>query len=317
MKSKNKRIIFVTGASGFIGANLIRELLNQNDEIHILNHTKKNSWRLEEIKNQITTHYGDLANITSLKSTLAKTQPTHIIHLATYGAYPFQIEMNKMISVNIVGTKNLLEASKDIPYKCLINTGTSSEYGFKNKPMRENDFCNPVSYYGATKLAATQICKVFAQINNKPIVTLRLFSVFGPYEEPSRFIPTIIKSLIVRNTIKLTSGSLRRDFIYAKDVVTAYMQALNLATVLQGKIINIGTRKEYTNDEVVEKLFKVTNKKTRIEKGAYPKRMWDTEHWHADISLAKEILNWNPRYSLGKGLAKNYSWFIKNLNLYN
>lgn len=313
----NKRSIFITGASGFIGANLIRKLLKEDADVHILIRTKKIPWRLKEISDYITIHNGDLTNFSSLKKALIKAQPIYIIHLAAYGAYHFQTELNKITSVNIDGTKNLLEASRDIPYKCFINTGSSSEYGFNNKPMRENDFCDPISYYGATKLAATQICKVFAQINNKSIVTFRLFSAYGPYEEPSRFIPTIVKSLIKREEIKITPGSQRRDFTYVDDISDAFLKALVLGKKIQGEIINLGTGKEYANDEIVENLFHLVNKKTRIKKGGYPKRAWDSLHWSADISKAKKILNWQPQYDINQGLLDTYSWIRDNIKFYN
>ncbi len=224
--------------------------------------------------------------------------------------------MEKIIRVNIEGTKNLLEASRDIPYKCFINTGSSSEYGYKNNPMKETDSCNPVSYYAATKLASTNICKIFAEINNKPIVTLRLFSVFGPYEEPSRFIPTIMKSLIRGEKIKITSGNQRRDFVYIDDVSDAYLQALTLGRKIKGEVCNIGTGEEYSNDKIVKNLFYVTKNKTEIKKGEYPKRTWDTPHWKADVLHAKKILGWKSKYTLDMGLTKTYSWFLKNLHFY-
>lgn len=312
----NKKSVFITGASGFVGANVTRELLKRNYDVHVLNRTKKLSWRLKDIKDFITIHNGDITDFKSLKKSLSKIQPDYIIHLAAYGAYHYQTELDKIIEVNIEGTKNLLDASKDIPYKCFINTGSSSEYGFKDKPMKETDFCDPVSYYAATKLAATQICKIFSQQNNKPIITLRLFSVFGPYEEPTRFIPTISKSLITKETIKLTPGNQRRDFIYVDDVSDAYLKTLSLNKKIQGEIFNIGTGKEYSNDEVVQKLFEAVKDKTKIEKGAYPKRTWDTPHWRANISKTKKQLQWKPMHSFEKGLRKNYSWFQKNLNIY-
>ena len=139
MSHKNKRTIFVTGAGGFIGANLTRKLLKQNFDIHILSRTKNISWRLKEIEDQITIHHGDLMDFASLKKALRKIQPAYIIHLATYGAYPFQTEIDKIVSINIEGTKNLLKASNNIPYRCFINTGSSSEYGFKDKPMKQDD----------------------------------------------------------------------------------------------------------------------------------------------------------------------------------
>lgn len=316
MLSKNKRRVFITGASGFIGANLTRTFLKNNYDIHILNHTTKLSWRLKDISEQITIHNGDLTDIQSLKKALKKSTPEYIIHLAVYGAYHFQNELNKIVQINIEGTKNLLEASVDIPYKCFINTGSSSEYGIKNKPMKETDFCDPISYYGATKLATTNLCKVFAIVNNKPIVTFRLFSVYGPYEAPTRLVPSLMKGLLKNKTINLTSGVQRRDFIYSDDVCNAYLAAMKLEKKLQGEICNIGTGKEFSNDEVVQKLFFVTKRKTTISKGTYPKRSWEALHWKANMTYTKKLLNWKPIYSLDKGLVSTYSWFEKNIQLY-
>lgn len=312
--SKGK--IFVTGASGFVGANIIRALLKQNYDVHILNRTGKLSWRLKDLARSITIHTGDIIAYELLKKTMTKVMPDYIIHLAAYGAYHYQNELKKIIEVNVEGTRNLLEASKDVPYRCFINTGSSSEYGFKDKPMKENDFCDPVSYYAACKLANTSICKVFAQLNNKPIVNFRLFSVYGPYEEPARFVPTITKALINKDVIKLTPGNQRRDFIYVDDVSDAYLKALSLGKKIQGEIFNIGTGKEYTNDEVVKQLFASTSSETIVEKGSYPKRTWDTSHWRADISHTQKTLKWKPMRSLEEGLKKNISWFLKNINFY-
>lgn len=316
MRQLNKSRVFITGSSGFIGANIVRELLRNKYDVHILNRSRKLSWRLKGIENLITIHNEDITNFLRLKKALSKINPDYIIHLAAYGAYHYQNELEKIVHVNIEGTKNLLEASKNIPYKCFINTGTSSEYGFKDESMKETDFCNPISYYAATKLAATNICKIFAQINNKPIVTFRLFSVYGPYEEHTRFIPTIMKSLIQKKEILLTPGNQRRDFIYTGDVAEAYIRALTLGKKIQGEICNIGTGKEYTNDKIVKLLFAVTGNKTEIKKGAYPKRAWDTSHWKADTSHAKKILGWEPRHTINQGLSTTYSWFKNNIKLY-
>lgn len=316
MRPGSKSVVFVTGAGGFVGANLVRALLRKNYNVHILNRSRKLSWRLKEIAELITIYKGDLTEYALLKDALLQARPDYIIHLAAYGAYHYQDELEKIIQVNVQGTKNLLEASKEIPYRCFINTGSSSEYGFKDKPMRENDFCDPVSYYAATKLANTTICKVFAKLNNKPVITFRLFSVYGPHEEPGRFIPTITKSLITKDAIKLTSGNQRRDFIYVDDVSNAYIKALSLGMKIQGEIFNIGTGKEYTNDEVVKQLFVSTSSKTKVEKGAYQKRIWDTAHWSADISHTKKTLKWKPINSLEEGLKKNHEWMRKNIKFY-
>lgn len=312
-----KKHVFITGANGFIGANIVRKLTLKGYNVHVLNRSPNISWRLKNIAKSVTVHQGDITNLKSLEKILLKSKPDFIVHLAAYGAYPHQTDIKKIFEVNTVGIINLLEASKKIPYKCLINAGSSSEYGSKDKAMKEDNSCNPISYYAATKLASTNICKIFADINNKPIVTFRLFSAYGPYEEPSRFIPTIIKSLIKKEKINITPGNQRRDFIYVEDISNAFLKALTLGKKIQGEIINLGTGKEYTNDEIVKKLFYLTNKKTAINKGEYPKRSWDVPHWKADMSKAKKILNLEPQYDIDNGLLDTYFWIKNNIKFYN
>ena len=238
-----------------------------------------------------------------------KINPAFIIHLATYSNYRNQSDVEQMIEINIKGTLNLLIASKNINYKMFINTGSSSEYGIKDKPMKEKDVLAPISFYATTKASSTFLCQAFAKEYKKTIVTLRPFSVYGPYEEENRFIPTVIKAIIENKPIKLTSEDQRRDFIYIEDVVDIYTKTLFYGKKLSGQILNVATGIEHTNDEVVQNLFKVMGKKVKIEKGAFPKRLWDTPHWVADISKAKKYLNWKPKFSLEDGLKKTYLWF--------
>lgn len=271
---------------------------------------KKSShlWRIKDILNKVKVYRGDLLNKKKLTKIVSKINPNFIIHLAAYSNYRNQSKVEQMIETNIKGLLNLLIASKNINYKLFINTGSSSEYGIKDEPMKEKDMLAPISFYAVTKASATFLCQVFAKEYKKPIVTLRPFSVFGPYEEEGRFIPTIIKAVLKNKPIKITPGNQRRDFIYIKDIVDIYIKTLSYGKKLSGQILNMGTGIEYSNDEVIQTLFKVANKKVRIEKGAYPKRIWDTSHWVADISKTKKVLKWKPKFSLERGLNEIYKW---------
>jgi nucleoside-diphosphate-sugar epimerase len=215
-----------------------------------------------------------------------------------------------MVKTNITGTLNLLNASKNINYNIFINTGSSSEYGIKNAPMRETDLLEPISFYAAAKASSSLLCQVFSKEYKKPIVTFRPFSAYGPYEGKDRFVPTIINAVINNESIKLTSGNQRRDFIFVQDIVDAYIKALSCGNKLSGQILNIGTGIEYSNDEVVKSLFRVADKQVRVEKGAYPQRLWDTSHWVASISKTKKLLNWKPKFTLTQGLRYTYNWFL-------
>lgn len=307
--NSNKKKVLITGGAGFIGANLTRKLIKLDYDVNLLIRSSTDLWRLKEILPQIKIHKTDILNKQKLSEKVKSINPSIIIHLATHTKYRNHQDFEQMAETNIMGTLNLLDASKNINYSLFINTGSSSEYGTKNDPMRETDLLEPISFYAATKASATLLCQVFAKQYGKPIATLRPFSAYGPHEEKDRFIPTIIKAIIDNKPIKLTSGSQRRDFIYIDDIVDIYIKTIAAEKELSEQILNMGTGTEYTNDEVVEILFKVTGKKVPIEKGAFPKRLWDTPHWVANISKTKRLLNWSPSFTLEKGLMATYLWY--------
>ncbi len=308
--------VVVTGAGGFIGANLVRRLLTDGYRVHVIWKKTTNPWRLANILPKLSLHEVELSNRKRLASLMARIKPIAIFHLAAHGAYSSQTDVDEMVKINVEGLLNLLIASKDVNYQAFINTGSSSEYGFKDKPMKETDLLEPASFYAATKASATYLCQVFAKEYNKPIVTIRPFSVYGPYEEPGRFIPTIMNALLTNQPIKLTPGDERRDFVYIDDIVEAYMQLMDHANKFPTHVFNIGTGKEYTNDEVVRALFATTGRTTAIEKGAFPARSWDTSHWIADISKSKKFLAWKAKFSLEQGLKRTLQWFAANQHLY-
>ena len=305
----SRRSILITGGAGFIGANLIRGLLRFNYNVSLILKESSGLWRIKDILDKVKIYYVDILDKNNLAKTVKKINPVFIIHLATHSDYRNQSDVEQMIDINIKGTLNLLMASKNINYKMFINTGSSSEYGIKDDPMRENYSLEPISFYAVTKASSTLLCQMFAKEYKKPIVTLRPFSAYGPYEEKTRFIPTIIKAVIENKSIKLTPGEERHDFIYIDDVVDIYLKTIQKGKSLTGQILNMGTGVEYTNDEVVQTLFKITGKRTKIEKNAFPKRLWDTPHWVANISKTKRLLNWKPNNALFEGLKKTYEWY--------
>lgn len=312
IKPPQNNIIAMTGGGGFIGANLTRQLLEQGYKVHMLWKKSSNSWRLKDIEHRINFHTIDFVNQTNIKSTLSKINPSVIFHLATHSSYRNQEEVREIFNVSVIGTLNLLLATKDIPYKIFVNTGSSSEYGFKEKPMKEKDLLEPISFYAAAKAGQTLLCQAFSHQYKKPIVTIRPFSVYGPYEQKDRFIPTIIQNIIKGKPINLTPGKQRRDFIYVEDLVDLYIKTIKNSDKLSGEVLNAGTGHEYTNDEIVKILFKIVKRRIPIEKGKFPKRLWDSPHWVADINKTKKALNWTPKYSIEKGLGKTYNWYIQN-----
>lgn len=310
--------IFITGATGFIGANLTREAIKKKIyEVHILSRDSSDFWRLNDIKEDIIIHNCDLLDYENIKSILETVSPEYIFHLATYGSYPRrQTEELKILNTNIKGTFNLLKASLDIDYKNFINTGSSSEYGTKDKPMKETDSLEPNNVYGITKSTTTFLCKNFARQNNKPISTIRPFSVYGYYEESFRFIPEMIIKCIKNRDVNLTSGNQRRDFIFIEDVIRSYFEVAKK----QGnkrRIYNVGSGRDHTIKETALLIKELTNSKNKLNFGKVKKEYFETDIcWTADINKINSELGWKPEHSIEEGLKKTIEWFKDNIKLY-
>lgn len=303
--------ILITGGAGFVGANLIQKLIKKNYSLYILIRKNENLWRINSIKNKIHIYENILNNKEKLTLLLKKIRPKYIYHLATYGAYPKQQNLNNMIQINIKGTVNLLSASCDIDYKKMIVTGSSSEYGKKIKPMQESDFLEPNNFYAAAKAAQTYFCQAFSYTFNKPINILRLFNIYGPYEEKGRLVCSVIKSALEGSPISLATGKEARDFTYVDDVSDAIIKSSAKKLPL-GAIYNVGTGKQSTILDLAKEVVKITKSNSKINLNVYPGRKWDTTHWIADIKSIKKDVGWSPKHSLSEGLKKTIIWYKNN-----
>lgn len=310
-----KRVFLITGASGFIGSCLARRLVNTKAEVHLILRQQSDTWRINDILNKTNIHICNLTNLTKLKKIISRIKPTVIYHLAAYGAYSCQDDANKILKNNIWGTWNLLQAVIEQNFELFVNTGSSSEYGFKKNPMQETDLLEPASYYAVTKCTQTHLCALMAKMSNKSIVTLRLASVYGPYEQPTRFIPTLMKCLYLGKKMDLVAPNIAHDYIYIDDVVAAYLKNSQLKKY-PGRYFNIGTGVQSSIKQAVETATGVTKRTTHFNWNKMSNRSWDTTSWKADISLAKKLLHWQPKVNLADGLKLTWNWFNKYKKFY-
>lgn len=310
-----KNVFLITGATGFIGSVLLRRLLEQKQKVHLILRKESKTWRIDDLLDKVTVHTSNLLDLKELTEIVQKVNPNIIYHLATNGAYSYQKDANQIIETNILGTWNLLQACNTVSYDLFVNTGSSSEYGFKQFAMRETDILEPTSYYAVTKCAQTLLCSHIAKQENRPIVTIRPFSVYGPYEEPKRFIPTLMKALMYNNEMNLVAPDTARDQIYVDDMVDAYLKIDELKNN-PGEYFNIGTGVQSTIKEVVDTAIKVTKKTAQFKWGEMENRSWDTNNWVSDISKARQLLKWTPKISLDQGLKLTWVWFQSNHKFY-
>jgi len=310
------RKYLITGGAGFIGANLVRELLKKQDKnIFLIVEKNTDLWRLQDVLEYINFIDADLTNYDSLERQIKIIKPDVIFHLAAFGGLPNQLNQKLIFDVNFYGTVNLLNACKQVGFDCFINTGSSSEYGFKDHPMREDDVLHPVSDYGVAKAAATQFCLKEALFNELPVYTVRPFAVYGDFEMPGRLIPSIIVNALQDKQINLSSPNFVRDFIYVKDFVDFCLQ-LSVIQPDQQFVFNAGTGLQSTIKYVAKTVQAIVQKPLDICWGASVPRPWEPKVWQANIDRAKELLGWTPKYSLKDGLTESLKWFDKNISFY-
>lgn len=303
---KNKQVL-VTGAAGFVGACLTRRLLDIGAEVHILTRERSDRWRLHGVENQLHDHRVDLLDKEKLKRIVAEVRPRIVFHLAAHGGYPFQVDTDRILQANLLGTANLIEALSGIDYECLVHAGSSSEYGLNRHPMFEEDVLEPISAYAVSKAASTLLCQALARTRDQPLITLRLFSVYGYYEEPSRMIPSVIDQCLRRVDPVLGPGTQVRDFVFVDDVLHLFL-AVGLARPVRPEIVNVGSGIQRTVREVVEKIVAVSGAKVFPKWGALAVRPFEPTMWVANISKAKNLYHWEPMFSLDEGLRLTIDW---------
>ena len=298
----------LTGAAGFIGANLARRLLDLGADVHALVRPGADLWRLADVTAALTIHRADVRDPGSLCVAVQRAAPEVIFHLAAHGAARHDVDTPQLFSANVLGTLHLLEAAAPVPYRRLVHVGGSSEYGPRLQPLRETDRLDPVTPYGASKAAATLAVQQYARTHERSIAILRPFSVYGPWESPSRLIPAATFAAFDGRELPLTPPGYRRDFVYVDDVVEACLLAATL-DVPTGEIVNVGTGRQRSNDEVVRIIERVSGCVIRTRPGEYPPRLSDTTHWVADTAKAERVLGWTASHSLESGLQDSVSWW--------
>lgn len=316
MNKQLNQPILITGSSGFIGSNITRRLVEKSNNVNIILRKSSDIWRIKDIINQVKYHEVDITNKIKLSNIVEKIKPQKIFHLATYGAYAHQSNKKKIKNNIVDGTINLLDACLTNNFMMFINTGSNSEYGFSNKKMSEDQVLNPNSYYGIYKATSTMICKKIASEKKLPIVTIRPFHVYGPYEEKSRLIPTLIKYLLNNKCPPLVSPQISRDLIYIDDVIDFYLKISNSRKV-NGEIFNIGSGKSYSLKKIFNKVRQITKSNIKPVWSTMQNRSWDQEIWVSNMNKSEKVLNYKSKISINVGMYRTVNWIKKNKIFYN
>ena len=307
--------VLLTGGTGFVGANLALRLLREGHRVALLVRPGCATWRLQAFADDVTLVEADLTEAKSVIKAVHSVHPDWIFHLAAYGAYPHQQDLKAMEQTNVAGLVNLAEAALKEGFESFINAGSSSEYGSKDFPPSEDELLEPNSDYAWTKACATQFCRSIAQRRDTYMPTLRLYSVYGPYEQPSRFVPSLIARGLRGELPPLADASVARDFIYVDDVCDAFVQVAAKRGTDPGAVYNVGTGIQSTLADVVEIARRRLPIRGEPSWGSMPNRSWDVPVWVADNSKILNELDWLPRHTLAEGFGKFLDWFLAHPSL--
>ncbi len=308
----NRKKVIVTGASGFIGANLVRRLAAEGHEVHCLLRRNHREWRIEDIRRAFITHTADVSDKKAVRDVVLRVRPELVFHLAAYGAYSYQNDIEEMIAVNVRGIHYLVSAALEAGVRRFVNVGSSSEYGFKDHAPKEDEPLEPNSHYALSKAYAAMFCRHTALSQQAGIVTLRPYSVYGPYEEPARFIPALLVNGLQGRLPPLASPEVARDFLYVDDFLDACLLCAQKEDIPPGAVYNAGTGIQTTLREAVETARQILSIPAEPNYGSMKGRSWDTSTWVSDSGKIKRELGWAARCGLRRGLKRTINWLRDN-----
>ena len=299
--------ILVLGASGFIGANLLRMLLEQREDVYGTA-TRLPAWRLEGIpQNHVLVT--DLLIDSNLDALLETIKPRTIFDCIAYGAYSFETDRELIYRTNFNLISRLLGRLDPRSLSCYVHAGSSSEYGENASAPREDAAPAPNSHYSVSKVAAASLIHFFGKKKGLPCANLRLYSAYGPLEDSSRLIPNIVHFGDSGQYPELVDPNISRDFIYVDDVARAFIEVgLKLSEADYGESYNLGTGKKTTIGEIVttaQRLFDIRREPVYN----MPGREWDLTDWFADSTKIRQRFGWEPRVSLEEGLERTATWY--------
>lgn len=312
---KNKNIL-ITGGAGFIGSNLFKQLMQQDNNIAIIDNFNKYYLGKEEQLRLITTEFNTSQNYNIIKGDLLDKNIYDeincdidiIFHLAAQAGVRYSIaNPAEVTNNNIVGTVNIFEYALKCNVKKVIFASSSSVYGNPiYTPLDEDHPKNPISPYAISKLAGEFYADYYFREFNLPICSLRFYTVYGPRGRPDMAIRKFFDLILKDKEITIYGdGEQIRDFTYISDILNGLILSAE-RNESKGQIFNLGCSNPIKVNDLVDKMYIITNKPKKVK--YIEKQQGDVEITHSNIKKATNILDYYPKVKIDEGLQKTYEW---------
>jgi len=308
-----KPLWLVTGGAGFIGSNIVEELVRRGCRVRVFdNFSTGKAENLAPFKGKFELVKGDLREPADLKKAMKGV--TYVLHQAAFRSVPKSVDNPRAANDNnATGTLNALMAAKEAGVKRFVYAATSSAYGeCKVFPQHEGLPTMPVSPYAVSKLAGENYCRVYAKTFGLETVALRYFNVFGPRQNPesmySAVIPRFMELFLQGKPLEIHwDGKQSRDFTYVANVVDGNLRAALAPSKVSGLTINVATGTNISLLDIARELEKITGRKTA--KTFSPRRKGDIRKTYSDIALARRLLGYKPLVKFPEGLRLTWDYF--------
>ena len=317
----NHQTVLVTGAGGFIGSHLTERLVALGARTRALvRYNSADSWGWLDsspVKDDIEVILGDIRDRDSLRQAIQGVDT--VFHLAALIAIPYSYHTPlSYIRTNVEGTLNVLQAAMDAGVRLVVHTSTSEVYGTaRYVPIDEDHPLQGQSPYSASKIGADKLAEAFHRSFGLPVAVIRPFNTYGPRQSARAVIPTIITQVLTQPEVHLGNLEPTRDFSYVADTVEGFVRIAECPESV-GQVINTGSGQEISIGDLANTILNLIgreipiicdNQRVRPENG-------EVERLCADNTKAREILGWQPRYTLKDGLVQTIDWMEENLERY-
>ena len=300
--------VLVTGASGFIGAHVVRVLLGAGHLVAALVIPDDPIWRLRDVEGKFLVFTGTLADVGALRSQLGDWKPEACIHLAWYAEPGKYLHSSENIP-SLTGSLALLNMLIEIGCRQVVMAGTCAEYDTDLGYLREDSPTRPTTLYAAAKLSCCLLCQQIAATAKISFAWGRIFSPYGPQEDERRVVPAVIKALHIGQPFPATLGEQVRDYVHVEDVAAAFCC---LAEQQANGIFNIASGTPVTIRQLLETIGDLMEHTDLIRFGALSYRDWEPMFICGDNRRLKE-LGWATHYTLTDGLRQTIDWWVEQI----